>query len=246
MTRAEILEIRSLHDKQGREELGLFICEGHKIIKDMLNSPLQVDCIYTTIDQEDLPSYFQNCNVKTERISIKEMSRISALKNPTDIFATVRIPQHKAHISGLNLVLDGVQDPGNMGTIIRIADWFGINDIYCSKNSADCFNPKVVQATMGSISRVRIHYHNLISLLQESGMPIYGTFAEGTNIYNEQLSQEGFIVMGSEGKGLSKDLASMVTHKLFIPPFPADGKEIDSLNVATATAIVCSEFRRRN
>ena len=137
---------------------------------------------------------------------------------------------------------------GNMGTIIRLADWFGISDIICTPNSADCFNPKVVQATMGAILRVRVHYLDLATTLREArkrGVEVYGTFLEGENIYNSKLKANGIIVMGNEGRGVSAEVASTVSHKLLIPPYPTDRRGSESLNVAIATSIVCSEFRRR-
>ena len=148
----------------------------------------------------------------------------------------------------LILALDGVQDPGNMGTILRIADWFGIREVVCSEHTADCFNPKVVQATMGAIARVRVHYLPLTEWLAQAvqaGVSVYGTFLDGETIYDAPLTTGGIVVMGSEGKGVSAQVAALVTHRLYIPSFPAGVPTSESLNVATATAIVCSEFRRR-
>jgi TrmH family RNA methyltransferase len=144
------------------------------------------------------------------------------------------------------LALDRVQNPGNLGTIIRLADWFGISDIICSEDTADCFNPKVVQATMGAILRVHVHYINLAAWLKnQHDTKIYGTFLEGENIYSAQLDKSGVIVMGNEGQGISAEVAATVSHKLLIPPYPADRSGSESLNVAVATAVICSEFRRR-
>ena len=148
----------------------------------------------------------------------------------------------------LTLALDDVQNPGNLGTIIRLADWFGITDIVCSEASADCFNPKVVQATMGAILRVRVHYTDLAALLSKAaalGLPVCGTFLEGANIYETELKPAGIVVMGNEGRGLNDAVARTVTQKLFIPPWPADHRGSESLNVAMATGIVCAEFRRQ-
>lgn len=238
MTKSEIQAIRALHSKEGRAEQGLFICEGEKLVDEIHRSPLRIGQLYST-----------EYNIGAEQISQNEMSRISALKTPTNLFATVHIPHHAAEKGGLQLLLDGVQDPGNMGTIIRIADWFGIRDIHCSSGCADCFNPKVVQATMGAIARVRVHYGNLVGLLQKNGdrLPVYGTFLEGDNIYQSELphSDGAYIIMGSEGRGVSPEVASMVTHKLYIPPYPITSLTVESLNVAVATSIICSEFRRR-
>ena len=187
-----------------------------------------------------------------EVISHKEMERISSLKTPSDMLALVEIPRHGLSVRGLSgelsLALDGVQDPGNMGTILRLADWFGMRDVICSETTADCFNPKVVQATMGAIARVRVHYVPLARWLGEvraAGIPVYGTFLDGEPIYDAALSPGGVIVMGSEGQGVSPEVAELVSRRLFIPPFPVGEPTSESLNVATATAIVCSEFRRR-
>lgn len=234
MTKAEIQSVKSLHSKEGRNEQALFICEGVKLIEEVRNSHLTIRQLYSTADYPN-----------SQKISPTEMSRISALKSPTDLLALVEIPRYNKNYStdGLSIVLDGVQDPGNMGTIIRLASWFGIKEIYCSLNSADCFNPKVVQATMGAIARVRVHYTDLVELLRESKKPIYGTFLEGETIFERELATEGYIVMGSEGQGISAPVAALITDKLYIPSF-SQGSCVESLNVAVATAIVCYEFRR--
>lgn len=191
-------------------------------------------------------------NDTPEVISHKEMERISFLKTPSDMLALVEIPRYRLSVrelsDTLSLALDGVQDPGNMGTILRLADWFGMRDVICSETTADCFNPKVVQATMGAIARVRVHYVPLARWLGEvraAGIPVYGTFLDGEPIYDAALSPGGVIVMGSEGQGVSPEVAELVSRRLFIPPFPVGEPTSESLNVATATAIVCSEFRRR-
>jgi len=165
----------------------------------------------------------------------------------------VEIPRHDlgtVHADEeLVLALDEVQNPGNLGTIVRLADWFGIGDIVCSSGTADCFNPKVVQATMGAILRVRVHYTDLPRFLAEAagrGTPVYGTFLEGDNIYDAPLTRGGIVVMGNEGRGVTPETARTVTRKLFIPPYPADRHGSESLNVAMATGIVCAEFRRRH
>lgn len=237
ITKAEIKLIRSLADKAGRREHGLFLAEGDKLVDEIANSHLKIAQIFRTPD-----SKLTHGTV----IAKSEMERISLLKTASDSLALVEIPTFEpGQTAALSLVLDNVQDPGNLGTIIRIADWFGIKDIYCSPTSADCFNPKVVQATMGALTRVRIHYTDLVMLLTDCNRPIYGTFLEGENIYDATLSGEGFIVMGNEGRGVTPQVARLVTDKLYIPPYPAFEPTSESLNVAVATAIVCSEFRRR-
>ena len=240
ITRAEILDIKSLATKLGREELGAFIAEGEKLVGEIRNSSFRIRRILQT-----RPIFADG-----ELISEKEMERISQLKSANSVLAVVELPKHKLSLANptknLVLCLDRIQNPGNLGTIIRLADWFGISDIVCSEDTADCFNPKVVQATMGAILRVRVHYTNLASWLSsQSGACIYGTFLEGENIYNAQLEKSGVIVMGNEGQGISDEVAEQVTHKLLIPPYPADRCGSESLNVAVATAVICSEFRRR-
>ncbi len=241
MTKADIQFIRSLHDKNGRTEHGLFLAEGEKLISEILNSGLKVRNIYTT--DEELYEEF------AERISPKEMERISTLKSANNSVAVVEIPQYALDIAPLKdkliLALDEVQNPGNLGTIIRLADWFGIEDIICSPNCADLYNPKVVQATMGAITRVRVHYTPLVPFLKGCGMTIYGAMLDGDNIYSHSLSQSGVIVMGNEGRGVSEEVISILNKRLYIPPFPADCSTSESLNVAVSTAIICSEFRRR-
>ena len=240
ITRAEILDIKSLATKQGREELGAFIAEGEKLVGEIRNSDLRIRKIYQT-----KPIFAEG-----EIVSEKEMERISQLKTANSVLAVVELPTSRlASVKpdkNLVLALDRVQNPGNLGTIIRLADWFGISDIVCSEDTADCFNPKVVQATMGAILRVRVHYTNLAEWLgSHKGVTIYGTFLEGENIYNAQLDKSGIIVMGNEGQGISAEVAATVSHKLLIPPYPADRCGSESWNVAVATAVICSEFRRR-
>ena len=240
ITRAEILDIKSLATKQGREELGAFIAEGEKLVGEIRNSSLRIRRILQT-----KPIFADG-----ELISEKEMERISQLKTANAVLAVVELPKYKLALANpaknLVLALDRIQNPGNLGTIIRLADWFGISDIVCSEDTADCFNPKVVQATMGAILRVRVHYTNLAEWLSAQGdAKVYGTFLEGENIYNAQLEKSGVIVMGNEGQGISAEVAEKVSHKLLIPPYPADRCGSESLNVAVATAVICSEFRRR-
>lgn len=244
MTKAEIQLVRSLADKRGRAEHGLFLAEGEKLIGELRASHLRVRRIYA------LEGIFAGEEVET--VAPRDMERLSQLKTPSNSVALVEIPHYRlktADLRGqLTLALDEVQNPGNVGTIIRLADWFGIRDILCSEGTADCFNPKVVQATMGAILRVRVHYTPLAPLLAEAaagGIPVYGTFLEGENIYTEELSPTGIVVMGNEGRGVTEAVARSVTRKLFIPPWPADRRGSESLNVAMATGIVCAEFRRR-
>lgn len=245
MTKAEIQLLRSLSDKRTRDAEGLFIAEGDKLVEEILSSHLRVRKVYTT--RSDMSG------AVIEQIDRRDMERVSALKTATTTIAVVEQPRHKLNISNLDgrltLALDGVQNPGNLGTIIRLADWFGIEDILCTKECADCYNPKVVQATMGAILRVRIHYvDNLAAMLmslRDKGTAIYGTLLDGQSIYTTELRHEGIIVMGNEGRGLSDACRAVVSHKLLIPPYPATRATSESLNVAMATGIVLAEFRRR-
>ncbi|MBO7281830.1 MAG: RNA methyltransferase [Alistipes sp.] len=244
MTKAEIQSIRSLSDKRTRDAEHLFIAEGDKLVEEIRSSDFRIRRIYTTrpdVKGEDV-----------ELIDKKDMERISQLKTATDTLAVVEQPRYSLDIdtAALILALDGVQNPGNLGTIIRLADWFGIKDIICSKECADCYNPKVVQATMGAILRVRVHYvddlAHLLSSAKTKGMPIYGTLLTGKNIYTTNIENRGIIVMGNEGRGVSNECQASLTHHLLIPPYPADAPTSESLNVAMATGIILSEFRRRS
>lgn len=242
MTKAEIQFVRSLSDKRVRDEEQLFIAEGEKLVEEIRNSTLRIRHIYTT--RRDI------AGDRVEYIEKKDMERISQLKTATDCLAVVEQPQYRLDINpkALILALDGVQNPGNLGTILRLADWFGVRDVVCSKECADCYNPKVIQATMGAILRVRVHYvDNLASWLDDAkrlGMPIYGTLLDGENIYSKQLENRGVIVMGNEGRGLSDACREALTDRLYIPPYPADAPTSESLNVAMATGIILAEFRR--
>ena len=243
MTKAEIQFVRSLADKRTRDEHRLFIAEGDKLIGEIIASGLKIHKIYALAG---------HLEPHTETVSEKEMERISQLKSASSSLAIVEQPRHNllqsAPADKLSLALDGVQNPGNLGTIIRLADWFGISDIFCSEDCADCYNPKVIQATMGAILRVRVHYLDLANLLArtaQQGTAVYGTMLDGENLYSSTLKPNGVIVMGNEGKGVSAECQKSFTHSLLIPSFPPERQGSESLNVAMATGIVCAEFRRR-
>lgn len=243
MTRAEIQFVRSLSDKRTRDCEGLFIAEGEKLVREIIDSTLRIRRIYTT--RRDIVAEM------VDIVEQRDMERISQLKSASDTLAVVEQPHHvlsSENLGELALALDGVQNPGNMGTIIRLADWFGIKDIVCSAECADCYNPKVVQATMGAILRVRVHYSdNLASLLDTAakrGTAIYGTLLDGDNIYSKELRYPAIVVMGNEGRGLTAECRRSITDKLYIPPYPAESPTSESLNVAMATGIVLAEFRR--
>lgn len=232
MTKAEITFIRSLGERKARIESGLFVAEGRKLVGDLLAAGMRARTIYST---EDFPD--------ASPISPKEMERISFLKTPSPLLALFEIPARELVFGEeLVLALDGVQDPGNLGTIVRTADWMGIRTILCSPDCADCFAPKVVQATMGALARVGVHYGSLVEWMPAFER-VWGTFMEGESIYRAQLAGSGLIVMGSEGRGISPEVAAQIAERLTIPACGTPAGE--SLNVAIATAIVCGEFRRR-
>ena len=236
LSKNEIKEIRALGQKKFRDERGLFVVEGEKMVDEALHSEFEV------------VHHF-----RIEEIGEEAMARISQLTHPSPALAVVRKREPVPPAIGpdeLVLALDGIRDPGNLGTILRIADWFGIRQILASEDTVELYNPKVVQATMGAIFRVRVHYCDLKSEVERCAterqtMKVYGTFLEGDNIYETPLTKGGIIVMGSEANGISPEVAAIVTRKLHIPPFPPDAHTSESLNVAVATAITCAEFRRR-
>ena len=270
ISKNKIKYIRSLELKKNRNKEGKFVAEGFKVVDDLL--ALQpADLIVAT--SEWLKGKHLAAQTEVIEVTEEELKKVSFLQHPQQVLAVFKQDAgcskqdccnkqdsnnsqeeaeeknfgfSKINTSELNLALDGVQDPGNLGTIIRIADWFGITHIYCSQDTADVYNPKVVQATMGSIARVKVEYGNLLGLVESlpADVPVYGTLLDGDNIYQQQLENRGLIVMGNEGKGISPALAKKVNRRLLIPNFPEGRATADSLNVAIATAITCSEFRR--
>jgi TrmH family RNA methyltransferase len=245
--------ISSLYQKKYRNLHGLFIAEGHKLNADLLSAGAGCIELFTTREWSDQNEYLIPHTTELSIVTMSELKSISNLKSPPPVIGIYKINKEKINIetlqSSLTLALDEIQDPGNLGTIVRIADWFGIKHIVCSENTADIYNPKVVQATMGAIARVKIFYTDLNTIITEykktSDLPVYGTFLDGENIYTKTLSEKGLIIMGNEGKGISKDLEMLTTDKLYIPAYPPGIPTSESLNVAVATAVVCSEFRRR-
>lgn len=249
ISKSKLKYIRSLDLKKHRNEEGVFIAEGNKLVADLLyafDSELIIAKPSWMATQGDIPA-------KELLIAEDEdIRKASLLKTPQDVIAVFKQPrwdiEELSPDSQLILALDGIQDPGNLGTIIRVADWFGIKHIVCHTDTVDVFNPKVVQATMGSLARVKIYYTDLESYLarqKEGGIPVYGTFLDGDNMYHKDLSSNGFIVMGNEGNGIRPSIRSLVNEKLIIPNYPPGRETSESLNVAMATAIVCAEFRRR-
>jgi RNA methyltransferase, TrmH family len=239
VSKNQIKLISSLHQKKQRIAHQLFIAEGIKGFQELLNAHFELDHLYTT--QHDFETVSNS--LKT-LVSEADLKKISALATPNTCLAVFRMPKEKQIItSGLIVALDAVRDPGNLGTIMRLCDWFGIHQLICSKETVDIYNPKVVQATMGSIARVNVSYVDLNDFVRTTSLPVFGTFMNGDNIYKASLPQEGVIVMGNEANGISSELEKIIKNRLTIPRFGAIQKT-ESLNVATATAIVLSEFRR--
>ena len=239
VTKNQIKLISSLHQKKFRQLHQLFIAEGIKVIQELLNADLELEHIYVTV-----PLFNEISAEKVSLISTDDLKKVSALTVPNNCLAVFKIPITKSFQNkGLVLALDSVRDPGNLGTILRICDWFGIEQLICSTDTVDLYNPKVVQATMGSISRVNCTYADLLPIFEETQLPIYGTFMDGENIYKMSLPQEGIVVMGNEANGISEAIETVIKNKIAIPRFGALQKT-ESLNVATATALILSEFRR--
>lgn len=249
ISKNKIKYIHSLELKKKRRDENAFVAEGPKLIDELIGN---FECLYIAATEE----WAEESQEKTKDIPVdivteNELRKISFLDTPQKVLAVFR--QHEYQFTpsvieqNLCIAIDGVQNPGNLGTIVRLADWFGIEHIFCSRSSADVYNPKTVQATMGGIARVCVHYCDLPELIRSLplGTPVYGTFLDGDNIYSEQLEQHGLIVMGNEGKGVSAEVADLVTNRLYIPNYPTDRLTSESLNVAIATAIICAEFRRR-
>ena len=238
VSKSQVKLIKSLQYKKFRDELGLFVAEGEKCVGELQKG---FELEYRIQSTEYRP--------QTDSLlaSPKEIEQMSGLKTPQGVVGVFKkrpIGDWKLEIGDLVLALDGIQDPGNLGTIIRTCDWFGVHDIVCSLDTADCYNPKVVQATMGALARVRVHYLNLPEWLAEQQCPIIGTLLEGKNMYENPLPKEGVIVMGNEGNGISAAVRRLVTHPIRIPSYPKNAETSESLNVSIATAIVLAEFRR--
>ncbi len=231
ISKAQVKQIRSLQQKKYRDELGLFVAEGEKCVNELAKSFELV-----TLVREG------------ENATRTEIEQMSGLRTPQGVIGVFKKPSavsHQPSVSGdLILALDGIQDPGNLGTIIRTCDWFGVHEIVCSADTADCYNPKVVQATMGALARVRIHYVDLPKWLAEYEGLIYGTLLNGENMYEKPLQKSGIIIMGNEGNGISKEVRQYVNRPILIPSYPKNAETSESLNVSIATAIVLAEFRR--
>ncbi len=233
--------IKSLYQKKYRKQHGLFVAEGKKVIQELLDAKLKLHSLFTIDD-----CFFDVSETVRYKITEDELKQISFLTTPQLALAIFYIPESKKiNTKGLILALDDIRDPGNLGTIIRLCDWFGVQELVCSLQTVDCYNPKVIQATMGSITRVHISFLDLTKFFKDqvSDTFIMGTFMNGENIYTQQLPEKGIIVMGNEANGISATIENFVNQRIAIPQF---GKihETESLNVATATAIILSEFKR--
>lgn len=247
LSKNKIKYIHSLELKKNRKEEQAFVAEGHKLVGDLLG---HFPCRLLVATRAWLDRNPDVEAMEIIEVNQEELTRASLLKTPQEVLAVFEQPEYSIQPEvverSLCLALDDVQDPGNLGTIIRLADWFGIEHIFCSLGTVDVYNPKTVQATMGALARVKLHYVDLPSIIASmSSVPIYGTFLDGNNIYAETLSANGLIIMGNEGKGVSPEVAKLVNKRLYVPNYPSERVTSESLNVAVATAVVCAEFRRR-
>lgn len=229
--------ITSLKQKKYRDKYGLFVAEGPKVISELISEGLELHWFFST-DESDVSDN------GSFGITESELKKISFLKSPNTSLAVFRIPEKTSlPKSGLIVALDALRDPGNLGTIIRLCDWFGVEHLICSPDTADAYNPKVVQASMGSLARVTIQYTELVPFLQQTDVPVYGGFMDGKNVYDEQLPASGILIVGNEANGISDEIAAYISHPISIPRFGRLQKT-ESLNVAAATAILLNEFRR--
>lgn len=249
LSKTKVKYIHSLELKKFRSEYNAFVAEGNKLVADMLPA---FKCELLIAE----PSWMATQgNLPATELLVAEADDIrkaSFLKNPQEVLAVFKRPdwdiKEIAPGKELILALDGIQDPGNLGTIIRLADWFGITHIVCSQDTADVFGPKTVQATMGALAHVKVHYTDLETFLKEQSarsIPLYGTFLDGENLYGKSLSTHGILVMGNEGNGIRPAIEALINEKLYIPNYPVGKETSESLNVAIATAVICAEFRRR-
>jgi TrmH family RNA methyltransferase len=247
LSKNKLKYIRSLKEKKFRSEYKVFMAEGNKMINDLLPF-LRCQLLIATSDFLD--SVDTTDIEEVIEVDDSQLAQASFLQNPQQALAVFYQPESREEINienELALALDGIQDPGNMGTIVRLADWYGIRHIFCSQDTVDVYNPKVVQATMGALARVKIHYMDLVVFLtQNRHLPIYGTFLNGEDMYRKEITANGIIVMGNEGNGIRPEVEELIAAKLYIPNYPAGNPTSESLNVAIAAAVICAEFRRRS
>jgi TrmH family RNA methyltransferase len=239
LSKSQIKLITSLKQKKYRLQHQLFVAEGVKTIQELLNSNIELHQLYTSTLDFDVPDVLQT------KISENDLKKISFLKTPNTALAIFKIPESKPiDFNNLVVALDNVRDPGNLGTIIRLCDWFGVKDLVCNTETVDCYNPKVIQATMGSIKRVNITYTNLENLIDTGNEVTFGAFMDGSNIYNIDLPSKGILVLGNEANGIQDSVEKKIDKRISIPRF-GNLQETESLNVANAAAILLSEFKRR-
>ncbi len=253
LSKNKIKLIQSLARKKVRDQERIFLVEGDKMVMEAVHSDYSVEMLCATdsfLNSGQLPP---DAAREVITVSDEEIRKASLLQSPQHSLAVVKMKEDQFSLPSicnkLSLALDFIQDPGNLGTMIRTADWFGIEYLLCSDDTVDCYNPKVIQASMGAIFRVKVYYLSLAQILQQavdSGIPVFGTFLDGENLYSHPLSSSGILVMGNEGNGISEEVEKTVSQRLFIPPYPESTPRSESLNVATATAICCAEFRRRH
>jgi len=247
-----IKRLNSLSQKKYRTKEKLFLVEGNKMVIELLDSSYEIETLYLT--EEFVVSIAKMDKIPDNAVIVThaELKKISQLQTPQNSLAVCRIPAplalpHKLN-ENLSIYLDGIRDPGNMGAIIRICDWFSVHNLFCSADSVDAYNPKVIQSSMGSFARVNIfesEFSVVSELAKKSGIIIYGAFMDGANVYTENLSHKSLLVMGNEGRGISESLEQLIDQKISIPSFSNERKQAESLNVSVATAILCSEFKRR-
>lgn len=243
--------INSLALKKYRTKENLFLIEGDKMVKEALDSNLKIKLLIVTSEFLNRYKISQNDAERGIETDAKELKKVSLLQHPQNSLAVCQIPK-KPDLpamlpEGLSIYLDGIQDPGNMGTVVRICDWYGIQHIFCSSDCVDLYNPKVIQASMGSFNRIELHecpFEKLADLAQKSKVPVFGAFMNGENIYRKKLPQNAILVMGNEGNGIRPAVEKLITDKLSIPNFSENEIKAESLNVSVATAIICSEFKR--
>jgi TrmH family RNA methyltransferase len=244
LSKSQISFIKSLHQKKYRKQNSIFIIEGIKSIAEFISSAYQLEHIYYLAQYKSLLPNLP-ANIKLFEVNNVELEKISTLQAPQGILALVKIPESENidsdQLKGkFSLMLDGIQDPGNLGTIIRTADWFGFNNIICSLDTVEIYNPKTVQATMGSLSRINVYRQDLSSLIERSRLPVFGTTLKGNDIYNIEWGKEGLVVLGNEGQGISEEILKQVTKTVTIPRVG----RAESLNVAISAGILCAEISR--
>jgi len=239
LSKNQVKLIHGLKKKKIRQSEQLFIAEGIKVVEELLGSRLKVHKLFFT------DAYLNPYNITDYQIiTDKELQLISDFSSPNQVFGIFEIPMFKEPVhNGLTVLLDEINDPGNLGTIIRLCDWFGVDQLVCSTNTADCYNQKVVQASMGSLARLNVTYTDVVSYLKKEKRPVYGTFLNGDNVYDTKLEAEAVLILGNEANGISKAVEAFVSQKLTIPQF-GENQLTESLNVAMAAAIFLSEFRR--